>query len=345
VRAPWFGFGRLAIATIAAVYFLIFVGGLVRASGSGMGCPDWPKCFGRWVPPTSESQLPPDYQERWAEHGYDAARFNVWKTWTEYGNRMIGVVIGLLVFATLLRSLRFWRDDRAIVAWSAAAFVLVGFNGWLGSIVVSSNLEPWLVTAHMVAALAVVAALLLALERAARGVLERLHVTATRGTGALFLAAVTLSLAQLVLGAQVREEVDLLLNAGRDRATWAENLGPLVLVHRSFALAVLLANLGLAWRLWREAARAPLLRRLATAIAGITAIEIAAGAGLYYLGFPAVLQPVHLLFASILLGLQFLAWTAWRHAAGAAAPAVVGDSGPASRAMRAARSTSASSGS
>ncbi len=161
-------FRRFAIATIAAVYFLIFVGGLVRASGSGMGCPDWPKCFGRWVPPTSESQLPADYQERWAEHGYGEARFNVWRTWTEYGNRMIGVVIGFLILATLLLSLRFRREDPALVWWCAAALVLVGFNGWLGSVVVSTNLEPWIITAHMLAALAVVAALLLALEREAR---------------------------------------------------------------------------------------------------------------------------------------------------------------------------------
>src|SRR5262245_14517834 len=124
-------FRRFAIATIAAVYFLILVGGLVRASGSGMGCPDWPRCFGRWIPPTSESQLPADYQERWAEHGYGEARFNVWKTWTEYGNRMISVVIGLLIFVTLIIAfLRYRRDDPTLVWWCLAAFLLVGFAGW-----------------------------------------------------------------------------------------------------------------------------------------------------------------------------------------------------------------------
>lgn len=324
MRDPFLGFRRFALATIGAVYFLIFVGGLVRASGAGMGCPDWPKCFGRWVPPTSEDELPPDYRERWAAHGYAEAPFNAVKTWTEYGNRMIGVAIGLLILVTLLLSLRFRRADPAIVGWSAAAFVLVGFNGWLGSVVVSTNLEPWLVTAHMVAALAVVAALLLALVRAARGELALLVLEPTRGTRLLFAAAVALSLSQLVLGAQVREEVDLLLNAGRDRDAWAASLGPLVLVHRSFALAVLAVNLWLARRLWREAERAPLVRKLGAAIASVTAIEIAAGAGLYYLGFPAVLQPAHLLFASVLLGLEFLAWTAWRHASRAAGKTAIG---------------------
>src|SRR4026208_1603026 len=108
-------FQRLALCTTSITYVLIMVGGLVRASGSGMGCPDWPKCFGRWVPPTSEAQLPSDYQERWAARGYDAARFNVWKTWTEYGNRMIGVVIGFLILITLVLAIRFKRADRALV--------------------------------------------------------------------------------------------------------------------------------------------------------------------------------------------------------------------------------------
>jgi cytochrome c oxidase assembly protein subunit 15 len=320
------GFRRFAIATIAAVYFLIFVGGLVRASGAGMGCPDWPKCFGRWVPPTSESQLPPDYQERWAEHGYGDARFNVWKTWTEYGNRMIGVVIGFLVLGTLVLSLRYWREDRAVVLWCAAAFVLVGFNGWLGSVVVSTNLEPWVVTAHMIAALAVVAALLLALEREARDDLRGLDVVATRTTGWLFAAALALTLVQLVLGGQVREEIDHLVNAAAvtERSRWVRELGPLVLVHRSFSLIVLAATLWLARRLTREGARAPLLRRIAVAIGAVTLAEVAAGAGLFYLGFPAALQPVHLLLASVLLGLQFLGWTAWRHASRRAAAVAIG---------------------
>jgi cytochrome c oxidase assembly protein subunit 15 len=291
------------------------VGGLVRASGSGMGCPDWPKCFGRWIPPTLESQLPADYQERWAQHGYGEARFNVWRTWTEYGNRMIGVVIGLLITTTLILALRYRRDDRPLIWWCVAALLLVGFNGWLGSVVVSTNLEPWIITAHMLAALAVVAALLLALERESRHDLAALDVTPTRGTAWLFAAALALSLVQLVMGTQVREEIDHLVNAGvADRGTWAGQLGPLVLVHRSFSIAVLAVNLWLARRLSGEAARARLLRRLAVWIVAVIAAEIAAGVGLFYLGFPPALQPVHLLLASVLLGLQFLAVTVWRHA-------------------------------
>jgi cytochrome c oxidase assembly protein subunit 15 len=316
VPASRSGFRRFAIATIAAVYFLILVGGLVRASGAGMGCPDWPKCFGRWVPPTEESQLPADYQERWAERGYGEARFNVWKTWIEYGNRMIGVVIGFLIFITLVLAFLYRRQDRPLVLWCLAAFLLVGFNGWLGSVVVASNLMPWVITVHMIAALGVVATLLLALEREARFDLEALDVAATRGTGWLFAAAMAIWVVQLVLGTQVREEVDHLTNAATplDRSQWVGALGPYVLVHRSFSILVLVANLWLGRRLVREAVDAPLLRTTARWIIAVTVLEIAAGVGLYYLGFPAFLQPVHLLLASLLPGLQFLAFSIWRHA-------------------------------
>ena len=122
---------RMAWITLAAVYFLILVGATVRASGAGMGCPDWPTCFGRWVPPTSEAQLPSNYQEIYAELGYAETRFNVVKTWTEYTNRLVGVSIGLLIFLTAIYSWFCRRHDPLIFKASVAAFLMVGFQGWL----------------------------------------------------------------------------------------------------------------------------------------------------------------------------------------------------------------------
>jgi len=89
-------FQKLALATTATTYLLILVGGLVRAAGAGLGCPDWPKCFGSWVPPTGADQLPP---------GFDPAQFNPALAWTEYLNRLLGVLVGCLIFATLVAAI------------------------------------------------------------------------------------------------------------------------------------------------------------------------------------------------------------------------------------------------
>jgi len=114
---------KVALTTVGATIFLIFVGGLVRASGAGLGCPDWPKCFGMWIPPTAASDLPSQF---------DVSQFNVFKTWTEYVNRLIGVVIGLLITATFVLSFRYRKTEPAVLYSSALAFVLVLVQGWLG---------------------------------------------------------------------------------------------------------------------------------------------------------------------------------------------------------------------
>lgn len=79
------------------VLFLVFVGGLVRSTGAGMGCPDWPKCFGLWIPPVHISEVPEKY---WPDPRLPVdlqIQFNPVKTWTEYLNRLLGVFVGLVI--------------------------------------------------------------------------------------------------------------------------------------------------------------------------------------------------------------------------------------------------------
>ena len=91
-------FRIFTILSTILTYILIFVGGMVRVAGAGMGCPDWPKCFGRWIPPTSLDQLP--------DH-IDPAKFNIVLAWIEYGNRLFGALVGLSIAITLYLVLKY----------------------------------------------------------------------------------------------------------------------------------------------------------------------------------------------------------------------------------------------
>jgi len=308
---------RMAWITLAAVYFLILVGATVRASGAGMGCPDWPTCFGRWVPPTSEAQLPANYQTIYAELGYADTRFNVVKTWTEYTNRLVGVTIGILIFITAVLAWLCRQHDRRIFYASAAAFLMVGFQGWLGAKVVGSNLQPGMITLHMLMALAIVGTLLYAVAQSRRGIMAAQPVTNIDPRFSRWLYIVLgLTILQVAMGTQVREMTDFISRAQGEelRSSWIEAMPWFFYVHRSFSAVVLFANLWLARLLvgslgWQHA-----LTRMTLAMIIVIGMAVISGATLGHLGMPALVQPTHLLAAALLFGLQFLIWMSYRHA-------------------------------
>ncbi len=308
-------FHRLALITVVAVYLLILVGGVVRATGSGMGCPDWPKCFGRWVPPTDVTQLPADYQELYATEGHGVAEFNVAKTWTEYVNRLIGVMIGFLIFATMIAARRFLKIDPPVFWWSAVAFVLVGFQGWLGSVVVATNLATWMVTVHMLVALVIVGVLLYVVVRARREGAPAFESGWSR-SDTWFAGVVGLSLAQVTLGTQVRERIDEIAASGAfPRSQWIAESGLVTLIHRSSSLLLVAACVALVWWLKRQVIAAGDARSWAgpqRSLARLTlatlALSFVAGVLLFYFALPPWLQPLHMLFASILAGALFALW-------------------------------------
>lgn len=309
-------FRRLAMITLVAVYFLILVGASVRASGAGMGCPDWPTCFGQWIPPTHESQLPANYQEVYAELGYADTRFNVVKTWTEYTNRLVGVSIGFLIFLTALLSWPLRHFDRGIPIASIAAFFMVGFQGWLGARVVASNLQPGMITLHMLMALAIVGTLIFALAQARRGIMAAQPVTSIDPRFSKWLYIVLgMTLVQVAMGTQVREMTDFIREAQGEelRRSWIEFMPWFFYVHRSFSALVLFANLWLARLLVNSLGWQHTLTRLSLAMIAVILMSVVSGATLGHLGMPALVQPTHLLAATLLFGFQFLIWMSYRH--------------------------------
>ncbi len=307
---------RMAWITLGAVYFLILVGATVRASGAGMGCPDWPTCFGSWIPPTSEAQLPANYQEIYAELGYSDTRFNVAKTWTEYANRLLGVSIGLLIFLTAIYSWSCRAHDTRIFKASVAAFLMVGFQGWLGSKVVGSNLQPGMITVHMLMALAIVGTLLYALAQARRGIMASQPAGNIDPRFEKWLYIVLgLTILQVAMGTQVREMTDFIRESQGEelRSSWVEAMPWFFYVHRSFSAAVLFANLWLARLLVMSLGWQHTLSKLTLAMICVIGAAVLSGATLGHLGMPALVQPTHLLAASLLFGLQFLIWMSYRH--------------------------------
>ncbi len=294
-------FARMALATTIATYTLILVGALVRAAGAGLGCPDWPKCFGSWIPPVQASQLPP---------GWDPAQFNATLTWLEYTNRLLGVTIGLLIVATLVMAL-LWHRHRPRLLWpSVAAAVLVGFQGWLGGQVVRSGLEPWMITAHMVVALVIVTLLLYATfhARLQRAGLPRSSDPARRRFRLAVVAVIVLSLVQVGLGTNVRGAMEHAVDQNPElpRSEWVEQVGTLDKVHRGYSQILLLATIGLAvWSRRRFRDDTGLVRAADASVALVVA-QMALGAALVYLDVPPVAQLLHLSAASVYLGMLTL---------------------------------------
>lgn len=309
-------FRRLGALTIFAVYFVILVGGIVRASGAGMGCPDWPTCFGQWVPPTDAAQLPSNYHEIYAARGYENTDFNPVKTWTEYTNRLVGVTIGFLILLTAWSSRIYLQADKAIFYLATSVFLLVGFQGWLGSAVVASNLKPLMITLHMLLALFIVALLIYAIARSQRPLLAEIDAGELSPRFALVLnVAMLMTLLQVAMGTQVREAVDFIAHQHGyiDRQYWRDSFPVIFYVHRSFSSLILFTNLWLAWQIFRQAQPDALLKRIAVVLVGLIVTAILAGVSLDRLGFPAVAQPIHLLMANMIFGAQFFLFICHRY--------------------------------
>jgi cytochrome c oxidase assembly protein subunit 15 len=331
-------FRQVSTWTVIAVYFLILVGGIVRSTGSGMGCPDWPKCFGSVVPPTHVDQLPENYQEIYLQKrlaknerfvatleklGFSEKaneisndksilieeEFNATKTWIEYLNRLTGVVIGLLIMLTVWKSFKLWKIDRTITVYSIIALILVLFTGWIGSIVVSTNLLHWMITFHMLLALALVAVMLYISHRTER-LIERHSVAVevpAKVRHVLTVGAV-LTLVQVILGTQVREEIDQISFALGDllRSEWIGRLGVEYLIHRSFSLVLLGVHVVYFYWAFRYSARRSKVNLLSQVLMFVLLAEIATGIAMAYFGIPAFLQPLHLFLGSLILGIQFM---------------------------------------
>lgn len=250
---------KLAVAALVSVLFLIFVGATVRVTGAGMGCPDWPTCWGLLIPPTSVEEVDFDkldiakFQRKAERMGRDPSTiseetlrrdFNPRHVWTEFVNRLCSLPVGFFSLAIFIAA--FWqRKDRPHVFWlSFAALLLVLANAIMGARVVYSGIAPGVLTSHLALAMLLICVLTHCVWA---GTPQPWKVRMSgkaplvRKAVALLLVAVV---AEGILGSQIREMTDELSKAHLDapRESWIGQLEStsIYLIHRSFSWAILL---------------------------------------------------------------------------------------------------------
>lgn len=329
-------FIKLNLISIIAVYLLILVGGIVRSTGSGMGCPDWPKCFGNYVPPTSVNGLPENYKEIYSNKRHeknlrvasmmrglgferlankittdDSIRveqtFNPVKTWIEYINRLLGVLVGFFILASFIRSFSFRKNHKKVFILSLMALLLVIFQGWIGSIVVSTNLLPGMITFHMLLAIGLIA-LLLSISFKVNVAKEKLEIKReNNAVKSILVACILLFLTQIILGTQVREAIDSIASSlgEAERVNWIDNLGITFYMHRTYSLIILALHLLLVVKLFRGYNLVGRLSRYTVMLVLLITAEIVTGAVLAYFSLPFLMQPIHLFLALIIFGIQY----------------------------------------
>ena len=326
---------KVVVLELILIYLVVLAGSVVRSTGSGMGCPDWPKCFGYLIPPTEKSQV--DFRpqniykkgqfiihedkmmqakkdfvsqnefaqtdwEVYTKHDYNI--FNPVHTWIEYINRLLGALAGLPMLVIAALSLTYINRLKIVPILAFGALIMLGLVAWLGKLVVDGNLIPGQITLHMIGAMSIIAllvGLIAILEKSKNELLDL-----DRNTGKLLGFSLVLLFMQIVLGTQVREEIDLISKQllGEQRYTWISMLSVKFYVHRSSSIALLLLNFYLLVRN-RNAENG--LRGIPILL-GFTVASAVIGIILSYAGVPAGFQPPHLVVAMLMFGLNFYLW-------------------------------------
>ena len=270
---------RFALAVAASTLFLIFAGGMVTSTDSGLAVPDWPLSYGRLMPPM------------------------IGGIFYEHGHRMIAATVGFLtvVLAVLLT----WKEKRPWVkkaGWTGVGLVI--FQGVLGGMTVLFRLPPTISIAHACTAQAFFClTVCLAVWTSSfwnEAALERSEPANTVPLHRIGLALIAITYIQLIIGATLR------------------HTGHALPFHISGALLVAIVSVWFARRVWRDHKDVPLLRRIAAGLVSVLVFQIALGIASYFIlihRFEVIPTPLsalatitlHVAVGAFLLGLAVVA--------------------------------------
>lgn len=325
-------FLKLNFLSIFAIFMLFVLGGLVRATGSGMGCPDWPKCFGEYIPPTDTADLPDNYREiflqerltkaeRFAsllhklgmsdkadqllqyEQLREAHDFSLAKAYTEYINRLWGALTGIIVLLTFILSFQYIKEHKKVFFLSLLGFTFVVLNALLGAVVVNANLFGGLVTLHFLLAFAAISFFMFARFQLVQ---EHMKLEVSPQVKALAYSLMILIVAQLVLGTQVRENYDTMESSGITLTVdTISHLGGSFNAHRTLAIAALLLGILQFYRVNQEFRQNSRLRKYTLGIAVLIIAQVVFGSMIVMTDLSAFSKLFHISIGAALFVLQF----------------------------------------
>ncbi len=330
-------FVRLNRFTILFTLLLILAGGIVRSTGSGMGCPDWPKCFGQYIPPTSVDQLPLGYEHHFIEERVrknerfansleklgkvELAQkiredktlvmpesFNAAKTWTEYINRLTGAITGLLLVAIAAYAFIYRKTATRILVLSIINLFVVVFQAWLGSIVVSTNLLAWVVTIHMLFALVLLAILVYTYDYANQRLKPPVVVISKVGWLKVFiLFTIAVNVYQIVIGTEVREQIDFISKSlgYEHREVWVSRVGSLFDNHRNLGILLSVLSVLVYKFVMDKFGGKDTAIKVSNSIIIVLLVQMVTGFLLSNFALPPFAQAMHILFSTALFTLQF----------------------------------------
>ncbi|MGE9268480.1 MAG: COX15/CtaA family protein [Verrucomicrobiales bacterium] len=306
-----------AFAALVSLIILIFIGAIVRVTGAGLGCPDWPTCWGKIIPPTSVEQIDfsqidlAKFQKKAERLGLDPAtvtreslpaEFNVRHTWTEYLNRLFALPITLTTLILMILGLRSRELRPAIRRCCVLAFVLVLANAALGALVVLSALHTGIITVHLLLAL-LLTFVLVYIHRATAE--NPAPITGAPRVAVAFLLLLVIT--EGLIGSQIRELTDelQLAHQGEARTDWIHEIEhtAVYLIHRSFSWLIFFTT---CWLFWKSRAHGTVPRLVMTTVAALMIM----GVILSQIGIIALVQVLHVGLAAILSALVFHWWLA-----------------------------------
>ena len=320
-------FNKVCFLSIVSVFLLFVLGGLVRSTGSGMGCPDWPKCFGQTIPPLDESQLPSDYKEQFLAKRLKKAEkfttllhqlglhdladkvkndpnlkiahpYNKSTAYTEWINRLFGVLTGIFSLLCLISARQFLGSNKKRFWWTFSGVFWVVFNGWLGSVVVDTNLVPGIVTAHYAAAYLAMGSFIAALPVSHPYIL-------TKAKFNFLLFAILLMLTEVFTGTSTREILDK-LQASENFVLSIDSVwlpGKIFNIHRFLGFAILIVNIYLLYSLRHQKPKSNFVK-VQKWVVLLLIFQVLSGTFNTLLNIPALINVIHISASAAVIGLQ-----------------------------------------